>query len=485
MRQAYRLDVRLAIVVTAISALTLIAAGMILAMEFTRGQFAIEERGLTSQVKEWAGSLRRDPDGTVVFDRPAEPSSDIDPPYTGLLSGERPVYGYTVTDASGTVLDRSDANAPAGRPGPADPEPVLSTGPTLDGSGPVLIAELYVPEFGVWLRLARSRSDVAALTNTFFAQSLAELGWAALAILIVMVITAVSIVRVSLRGLRRVAAQAERITFDNLGHQRLAGSSAPAEVQPLIAAVNHALDSIRSGAVAQRDFSIHAAHELRTPLADLKLRLESLAPDPDRDAAMQDVDSMARLIEQLLQVARLDGSTVFSLQSLHLGETVASVLQEAAPRLVSAGWSLEADGLNLPVQIVGDETLITLVLRNLLENVRKHTPPGGTVKVSISNDGALLFTDTGPGLPREFPRSNFARFVRGNDDARSGSGLGLSICETAMRRMGGTFSLEPTVRGAAFRMTFKLARSSSNQTEGLDPIDPNIATSPASRHSEA
>lgn len=456
MRRAYRLDVRLAVVVTVISVLTLIGAGTILSLEFTRGQFAIEERGLSTQVEEWAGLLRRNPGGTVVLDRPAEPSSEVDPPYTGLLSGTRPVYGYTVTDETGTVLDRSDANVPAGRPQSADAEPVLSSGPTLDGTGPVLIAELYVPEFGVWLRLARSRSDVTALTNTFFAQSLEELGWAALAMLVVMVITAVSIVRFSLLGLRRVAAQAERITFDNLGHQRLAGSSAPAEVQPLIAAVNHALDSIRAGAVAQRDFSIHAAHELRTPLADLKLRLEGLASDPDRDAAMQDIDAMARLIEQLLQIARLDGSTTFSLQSLRLGETIAQILQDAAPRLVSAGWSLEADGLDLPVRVIGDSTLIGMIVRNLLDNVRKHTPSGTCVKVSISYDGTLLFADTGPGLPREFPCSGFARFVRGNDDARSGSGLGLSICETAMRRMRGTFSREPAVGGAAFRMTFSL-----------------------------
>ena len=461
----YRLDVRLAIVVTVISALTLIAAGMILSMEFTRGQFAIEERGLSSQVKEWAGLLRRNPAGAVVLDRPAEPSLEIDPPYTGLLSGPRPVYGYTVTDATGTVLDRSDANAPAGRPEKAEPEPVLSSGPTLDGAGPVIIAELYVPEFGVWLRLARSRSDVTALTNTFFAQSFEELGWAALAMLAVMVITAVGIVRFSLLGLRRVAAQAERITFDNLGHQRLAGSSAPAEVQPLIAAVNHALDSIRAGAVAQRDFSIHAAHELRTPLADLKLRLESLASNPDRDAAMQDIDAMARLIEQLLQIARLDGSTAFSLQSLHLGQTVAQVLQEAAPRLVSAGWSIEADGLELPVRIIGDPTLITLILRNLLDNVRKHTPIGSTAKVSILKDGTLLFADTGPGLPQGFPTSGFARFVRGNDDTRSGSGLGLSICETAMRRMRGTFAFDPTVGGAAFRMNFSLEPTFSSEED--------------------
>tara|TARA_R100001129_G_scaffold185078_1_gene171915 strand:+ start:1341 stop:2774 length:1434 start_codon:yes stop_codon:yes gene_type:complete len=456
MRRFHRLDVRLAVVVTVMSALTLVGAGTILSMEFTRGQFAIEERGLTRQVEEWAELLRKTPDGQIVFDRPAEASLEIDPPYTGLLSGTRPIYGYTVTDAAGQVLDRSDANAPAGRPGPAEPEPVLITGPTLDGTDQVLIAELFVPELDVWLRLARSRSDVAALTNTFFAQSLEELGWAALVMLIVVVITGVGIVRISLLGLRRVAEQAERITFDNLGHQRLAGSSAPAEIQPLIAAVNQSLDSIEAGAAAQRDFSIHAAHELRTPLADLKLRLENISSVPDRDAAMRDIDAMARLVEQLLQIARLDGGNTFSLQSLHLGGTVAQVLQEAAPPLMAAGWTIEAEGLDLPVQIIGDPTLITLIIRNLLDNVRKHTPHGSTVTISISADGTLLFADTGPGLPKWFPASNFSRFVRGNEDTRSGSGLGLSICEAAMRRMKGSFSRAPTFSGSAFRLTFSL-----------------------------
>ncbi|GAD58809.1 HAMP domain-containing histidine kinase [Brevundimonas sp. BAL450] len=457
MKRAYRLDVRLAIVVTVMSALTLILAGTILTLEFTRGQFAIEERGLSTQIREWAPSVRRGPDGTVAFVHPPEPSSEIDPPYTGLLTGDRPVYGYTLVDADGTVLDRSESRAPSGRPGAAGSDVVLSSGPALDGSGPLLIAELYVPEAGVWFRLARARADVSALASTFFAESLAELGWAAVAMSLVLVMTAVVIVRFSLHDLRRVAAQAGRITFDTLGHERLVGASAPAEVQPLIHAVNQALDSIEAGAAAQRDFSIHAAHELRTPLSDLRLRLESLPHDHDRDAAMRDVDAMARLIEQLLNIARLDGGAAFAPAPLDLAETVAQVLREAAPRLVSAGWSLEADGLDTPTEVIGDPTLIALVIRNLLDNVRKHTPAGTRVSVVVSADGSVLLRDTGPGLPRSFPDSGFSRFVRGTGDSRSGSGLGLAICESAMRRMGGDFILERADRrkGAAFRMMFK------------------------------
>ncbi|WP_292103971.1 HAMP domain-containing sensor histidine kinase [Brevundimonas sp.] len=439
------------------SALTLIVAGTILTLEFTRGQFAIEERGLSTQIREWAPSVRRGPGGEVAFVRPPEPSSEIDPPYTGLLTGDRPVYGYTVVDTDGTVLDRSESRAPSGRPGAAGAGVVLSSGPALDGSGPLLIAELYIPEAGVWFRLARARADVSALASTFYAESLAELGWAAVAMLLVLVMTAVVIVRVSLHDLRRVAAQAVRITFDTLGHERLVGASAPAEVQPLILAVNQALDSIEAGAVAQRDFSIHAAHELRTPLSDLRLRLESLPHDRDRDAAMRDVDAMARLIEQLLNIARLDGGAAFAPEPLDLAETVAQVLREAAPRLVSAGWSVEADGLDTPVEVIGDPTLIALVIRNLLDNVRKHTPAGTRLSVVVSADGSVLLRDTGPGLPRSFPDSGFSRFVRGTGDSRSGSGLGLAICESAMRRMGGDFILERADRrkGAAFRMRFQ------------------------------
>ena len=457
MKRAYRLDVRLAIVVTVMSALTLIVAGTILTLEFTRGQFAIEERGLSTQIREWAPSVRRGADGEVAFVRPSEPSVEIDPPYTGLLTGVRPVYVYTVVDADVAVLDRSEYRAPSGRPGPASADPVLSSGLAQDGSGPLLIAELYIPEAGVWFRLARGRADVSALASTFFAESLAELGWAALAMSLLLVMTAVTIVRFSLHDLRRIAAQARRITFDTLSHERLVGASAPAEVQPLILAVNKALDSIEAGAVAQRDFSIHAAHELRTPLSDLRLRLESLPDDLDRDAAMRDVDAMARLIEQLLNIARLDGGAAFALAPLDLAETVAQILREAAPRLVSAGWSLAADGLDTPVVVTGDPTLIALIIRNLLDNVRKHTPPGTRVSVAVSADGSVLIRDTGPGLPRAFPISGFSRFVRGNEDARSGSGLGLAICESAMRRMGGDFILEPAAKGkgATFRMKFQ------------------------------
>ena len=455
MSRPYRLDVRLAVIVTAMSLVTLVAAGMVLRMEFTGGQFAIEERGLSSQVEAWAALVRREADGSIVFERPVETTEDLDPPYTGLLTGARPVYGYAVVDADGRVLDRSAARAPAGRPGPRTSTPVLSSGPGLDGSGPLLIGEIYVPEAGAWLRVARARSDIEALANTFFAQLLEEMGWVALILLLAIVVTGVAVVRASLIGLRRVAAQAGRITFENLGRERLDGASAPAEVQPLIAAVNTALDGIQAGASAQRDFSIHAAHELRTPLADLRLRLEGLPSGADRTAAMRDVDAMARLFEQLLHIARLDGGAAFDLQALDLAETVAQVLREAAPRMMAEGRPVEAEGLETPVPVLGDPTLIALVLRNLLENVRKHTSVGTGVTVRVAEDGTVFFHDTGPGLPPRFHHTDFARFARGNDDVRSGSGLGLSICETAMRRMGGTFRLDTSAAGCLFVMTFQ------------------------------
>jgi len=457
----YRLDVRLAVIVSAMSALLLAAAGTFLVLEFKGEQIAIEERGLVSQVEDWADLVNRGADGAVVFERPAEVPQDLDAPYTGLLTGARPIYGYTVVDADGRVLDRSEVNAPAGRPGPRTSMPVLSSGPTLDGSGLLLVGELYVSEADVWLRLARARSDVDALTTTFLAQLLGELGWAALAMLAVSVVTVVAIVRISLRGLRRAAAQAARITFENLGHERIGGAGAPEEVQPLIHAVNTALENIEAGASAQRDFSIHAAHELRTPLADLRLRLEGSPSDADRIAALRDVDAMARLLEQLLHIARLDGGAPLQLRTLDLSEAVARVLQEAAPRLVSEGWLVEAEGLETPVPVIGDPTLIALVLRNLLDNVRKHTRTGTCVTVRVGEDGSLSFEDTGPGPPDRIRERGFERFARGTGDGRSGSGLGLSICETAMRRMSGTFRLYRSREGCRFTMSF--CRAMANQ----------------------
>lgn len=455
MSRPYRLDVRLAVIVSAVSALLLAAVGAFLMLEFTGEQIALEERGLISQVEDWADRVSRGADGAVAFERPAEVPQDLDAPYTGLLTGARPIYGYAIVDAGGRVLDRSEVNVPAGRPGSRTSAPVLSSGPALDGAGLLLIGELYVPEADAWLRVARARSDVDALANTFFVQILGELGWAALAMLAVSVVTVVAIVRLSLHGLRRVAAQAERITLENLGHERLGGKGAPEEVQPLIRAVNAALDSIEAGASAQRDFSIHAAHELRTPLADLRLRLEGAPSDADRTAALRDVDAMARLLEQLLHIARLDGGAPLQLGMLDLSETVSRILQEAAPRLVSEGWPIEAEGLERPVPVLGDPTLIALVLRNLLDNVRKHTPVGTSVMIRVGGDGAVSFEDTGRGPPAHVRNKGFNRFSRGSGDMRVGSGLGLSICETAMRRMGGTFRLDRSRDGCQFVMTFR------------------------------
>ena len=457
MSRRYRLDVRLGVIVSAVSALLLAAAGTFLVLEFTGEQISIEERGLISQVEDWAELVRRGADGAVNFERPAEVPQELDPPYTGLLTGARPIYGYAIVDADGRLLDRSAANAPAGRPGPSTSTPVVSSGPALNGSGLLLIGELYVPEADAWLRLARARSDVDALANTFFAQILGELGWVAVAILAVSVVTVVAIVRMSLRGLRRVAAQAQRITFENLGHERLGGKGAPEEVQPLIQAVNTALDRIEVGASAQRDFSIHAAHELRTPLADLRLRLEGSPSEADRIAALRDVDAMARLLEQLLHIARLDGGAPLQLEALDLAETAARILQEAAPRLVSEGWPIAAEGLEISVPVIGDPTLIALVLRNLLDNVRKHTPVGTSVMVRVREDGTVSFEDTGQGPPPHIGPRSFTRFSRGPGDVRAGSGLGLSICETAMRRMGGTFRLDRSRDGCRFVMALRRA----------------------------
>lgn len=457
MNRPYRLDVRLAIVVTAVSALALFAAGTFVTLEFTRNQFALEERELAALVVERVGLIRRGSDGAIALDRSAEPDHVVEFAQARRQSGAAASYGYAVVNQQGHILDRSRAKVPIGRPGPVTSKPVISSAPALDGSGPLLVAELYAPQAGVWLRVTRARSDVTALTNSFFVRLVGNLGWAALAILLVLVLTAVAIVRISLQGLRRVAAQAERITFENLRHERLDGAAAPAEIQPLILAFNQTLDSIQAGASAQRDFSIHAAHELRTPLADLRLRLEELALGADRMAAMRDVDAMARLLEQLLHVARLDGEAPFHSIPLDLAALVSRLLLDAAPRLLSEGRFLEADGLDTPVQVIGDPTLVALVLRNLLENVRKHTPVRTRVTVRVRPDGSLTVHDTGPGLPDTFQGPGFARFLRGNDDARSGSGLGLSIIETAMARMGGTFRLDTSVSGSLFVLTFRRA----------------------------
>ncbi len=225
----------------------------------------------------------------------------------------------------------------------------------------------------------------------------------------------------------------------------------PADVRPLVDAINHHLERNRELSEAQRRFVDDASHQLRTPLATLLTQagFALREPDPGRSrealAAMKSLlDDTVRLANQMLSLARADsaapGREAVDLSAL--AEDVARAWWPAArERGVDLGFEPGAAALCLPA---ADAGLLQEALANLVHNALRHTPAGGQVTVKLERRAGLArvqFADTGPGMSAGDLARAGERFFRGAGAVAPGSGLGLAIAKSIAERHGGTLRL--------------------------------------------
>ncbi len=243
----------------------------------------------------------------------------------------------------------------------------------------------------------------------------------------------------------------------------------PAELAPVVLAFNDLLDRAAAGARAQQEFQANVAHQLRTPLAGLKLQLEWLAEHHKDDAESRaSLDLMLRAnerlireVKQLLALARAEPSHFESarLEPLDLSALVADAVQGLVDQAVARGIDL---GFALtPAPVRGDRFLLRDLLDNLVDNALRYTPPGGSVTVRAGiEEGAplLVVEDTGPGIPPAQRARVFQRFVR-LDDGTTGSGLGLAIVRDIAQLHGARVEIGSGAdgRGAVFTVRFPAA----------------------------
>ena len=226
-------------------------------------------------------------------------------------------------------------------------------------------------------------------------------------------------------------------TPDNL--EDLPGNNGvPTEVKPLVLALNHLLSRLRIALENERRFTADAAHELRTPLAALKIQAQvALASvrDEDRLHALRQVlvgtDRAARLVDQLLRLARLDPLEELAREGdVGLGALAEQLVAEMTPIARQLGKSLNLLDAPDQVSVRADSELLRLALRNLVENALVHTPAGCEVSVGACLESGLpvlWVRDTGPGVAADELPHLTERFVRGRDVTQEGSGLGLAI----------------------------------------------------------
>lgn len=261
--------------------------------------------------------------------------------------------------------------------------------------------------------------------------------------------------------LRHVAADLQARAADDL---RPVHAKSVDEIRPVTDALNGLFGRLEEARRHEREFTTFAAHELRTPLAGIRTQAQiAQAAETQEmrrsalDKILQGVDRTARLVSQLLALARLDAADANERpQRINVGQ----LLREIDKSRQQAGLTVEIDGALDSFTSSADPDILRLALRNLHENACAHSPPGGMIVWFLVGDDRIAIEDEGPGIPPDEIDLVCQRFYRGRTSQSFGSGLGLAIVEVSLARLGGALALENRPLGRGLRATIlNLARS--------------------------
>lgn len=291
-------------------------------------------------------------------------------------------------------------------------------------------------------------AETLELRKTLARKILINTLWRQAVLLAVIALVAVIVVQRATRPVRRLSAQLQARPEGDL--TAIAAPDAPRELQPLVDATNEVMGRLQHLLEHQKRFVRDAAHQLRTPLAVLKVQVQSaLRGDIDAREALgeinQTVDRATTLANQMLALAKVEQlRQQADLQVIDLAQVVRSVALDISPLIAEKDIDFEIE--TVPAPILSHEWMLGELSRNLLHNAIKHTPAGGTLAVRIVRDtthAALTISDGGPGISAELAARLYQPFSAGN--VRHGSGLGLAICREITEALGGTISLENRV----------------------------------------
>ncbi|MGE6109352.1 ATP-binding protein [Aeromonas sobria] len=208
------------------------------------------------------------------------------------------------------------------------------------------------------------------------------------------------------------------------------------ELTPLVGEINRLMHALADTLEREKQFTNEAAHELRTPLAVLRIHSENAMAAADETSRRQSLGKMLlaldrsdRLLRQLLTQARIDNQQDPVLERVDLGQLLQGCLAALTPLALNKEQqiSLERSGR---VQVMGQPTLLELMFGNLIDNALRYTPAGGVIEVAVEPSGnrvRVTVSDNGPGIPAEAMARLCERFFRVNPQQGDGVGLGMAI----------------------------------------------------------
>ncbi|MBA3593955.1 MAG: sensor histidine kinase N-terminal domain-containing protein [Pseudomonadota bacterium] len=288
-------------------------------------------------------------------------------------------------------------------------------------------------------------AETLELRQTLTRKILFDTLWRQAILVAVIALVAVVVVQRATRPVRRLSAQLQARPEGDL--TAIAAPDAPRELLPLVDATNEVMGRLQHLLDNQKRFVRDAAHQLRTPLAVLKVQVQSaLRGDMNAQAALaeinQTVDRATLLANQMLALAKVEQlRQQAELGPVDMTAIVRAVALDLAPLI--AEKDLDFDIETVAANINAHEWMLGELCRNLLHNAIKHSQRGGALSVRLITDArylALTISDSGPGIPAELAARLYQPFSAGN--VRQGSGLGLAICREIIQALGGSITLE-------------------------------------------
>lgn len=403
----------------------------------------LHREAMRAQAEVLAERIVPQPDGTLTFNLPDS--------LRGLYSDAYGRYQYDIRDGEGRLLFSSHRRTGA----------ASHLSETISGAGVTRIIDGKTVRIQVAEDLAHRDVIIDDIISNFFRR----VGWITIPILLILLATDIIIFRRAIAPLWKASEEAS-----NIGPARtdirLPTEQIPREIMPLVTAVNQALDRLEDGFRVQRQFTADAAHQLRTPLAILRTRIETLSDGAAKQALHADVEAMSRIVAQLLEIAELDTLVLDPGETADLRAVCAEVVGAIAPFAIAQHKDIALRGSDAPVMIHGNSEMLQRAIFNLAENAIKFTAKDTSVDVEVGDDGSVQVRDCGPGIAEAERELIFQRFWRADRQRSDGAGLGLSIVRGVADDHAATVAVENLPGGGAqFTLRFRRADTSSTAVE--------------------
>ena len=444
------------------AAIIVTSVGMPLALEFQLDELTrkTHDRLLAARAKDVADRVSRRDGGWHLDMMPADGNQHF------LWSSRHHVF--SVVDRDNNVL----VSLPRGS------APVLSADPHAtrpyffgDRGAPQLSGGSFpfvIDDVAVWVQVAEYMSHPDELIDDVADQFFAGVSWIVAPILFLLLLIEFVIIRRGLRPVRLASALAAQIGPSRVD-LRLPSAGMPQEILPLVNAVNLALERMEKAFRMEREFVADAAHELRTPLAILQMHAETIGDPATSKLLREDIAAMVRLVEQLLDMARLELMVIEPDEIADLHRVCVQVARLVAPLASAQNKRINVTGVSEPVFIHGQSDRMAQAVRNLVDNALRHTPAGSAVDINVTDEPAIHVRDHGSGISPGEIDLIFRRFWRRDRRRADGVGLGLSIVSKIVACHGGVIDVKNADDGGAiFSIRFPPAVAIQMESDGLD-----------------